>query len=313
VAKRGRPTNEEARVAELSVKEKGDLIEFGKGLLKEENEKLKEKLSLSPWIFEMAGKIEGMMFTEVQARCFKVLFLKKVKEAKDYREIYGMTWEQFCEHLKISKRTADSWLDELGPFTTEFLANFANFSGYDLNKFKYLALAKLANIANFGDNSIIHKGEEIPLTDEFRDQIHAAFADIIDELKKLHEDRDLERRTHDRRLAEDRKHREKLEHALSKLEKEAARKGMSAEDDAFLKQMEIRRRGFDGYMMGVDPQNFLDAKEKGEFSPRMVASYLSTLDYMRKQILAAYDTAIQIYGNPVIAPEKAWRPGVTLS
>src|SRR4030042_1293405 len=136
----------------------------------EEIAKLKEKLSMSPWIFEMAGKIKGMMFTEAQAKCFKVLFLKKAKEGKEYREVYGMTWEQFCEHLNVSRRSADAWLEELEPLTLEFSANFAGFSGYDLNKIKYLANAKSANIAGFEGNSIIYQGEEIPLTPEHKDE-----------------------------------------------------------------------------------------------------------------------------------------------
>jgi rubrerythrin len=312
MAKVGRPTNEEVKKIELTAKEKGELIEFGKNLLKDENEKLKEKLSLSPWIFEMAGKIKSMMFTESQARCFKVLFLKKVKESKDYREVYGMTWEQFCEHININRRRADEWLEDIAPLTVEFSALFASFSGYDLNKIKYLAMAKVAESANFTDTSIIYNGEEIPLTPEHKDEIQAVFEDIKDELKKLKEEHELDRRTYERRLDDGRKHNQKLEHVLSQFEKEAERHGLSLEDDAFLKQMELRRQGFDGYMMRVDPSNFVDAKEKGEFSPRMVASYLSTLDYMRKQILAAYDTAIQVYGNPVIAPEKAWHPGMKL-
>ena len=41
-------------------------------------------------------------------------------------------------------------------------------------------------------------------------------------------------------------------------------------------------------------------------TPRMVAAYLTTLDYMRKQLLAAYDTAQDMYGSAAMSPEEAW-------
>jgi len=283
-------------------------IKFATERKEEEIAKLKEKLSLSPWIFEMAGKIKGMMFTEAQARCFKVLFLKKVKESKDYREVYGMTWEQFCEHVHISWRTADKWLEELEPLTVAFSANFADFSGHDLNKIKYLAKAKSANIADFTDTSIIYQGEEIPLSAEHADQIRAVFEDIKDELKKLHDERDLDRHTHERRMADEKKHSQKLEHVVSKFEKEAAKQGLTLEEDAFIKKCENLRIGFDGYMLSLDPDRMEELIRKNNPTTRMVSAYVSVLKYMKMQICSAHDTAIDTYADPSMFPDEGWQP-----
>ncbi len=274
----------------------------------EEIAKLKEKLSLSPWIFEMAGKIKSMMYTESEARCFKILFLKKVKEAKDYREVYGMTWEQFCEHLQISRRSADLWLEELDPLTAEFSANFAGFSGYDLNKIKYLAKAKSANIAGFKANSIVYQGQEIPLTPEHKDEIQALLEKLEESYKAQLEEKAALVRTKEKLIQSQGDLIHRQEKTISKFEKEAERQGLTVEEHAFLKKVENLKIGFDGYMLGLDPDRMEELLKKSKPTPRMISAYIAALKYMKMQICAAHDTAVDVYADPSLLPDEGWQP-----
>src|SRR3972149_6187230 len=56
-------------------------------------------------IFEMRGKIKATNFFKTQADFFNLLVLKQVKDSKDYRNQFGMTWEAFCESVGLKRRT----------------------------------------------------------------------------------------------------------------------------------------------------------------------------------------------------------------
>jgi len=311
-----RPTDE-------SIARINQVIKVATEQKNEEIAKLQEKLSMSPWIFEMVGKIKSMIFTEEQAKCLKFLFLKKAKESKDYREVYGMTWEEFCKHAGFSWRTADRWLTELEPLTTEFSAKLADFSGYDLNKIKYLCKAKSANLAEIKDNAIVYEGEEIPLTPEHKDQIQAILEKIEEtykkneaSLKKEIEDKEGDLRAKDRVLKDKEDNNQSLHRQLDKLTRLAKEKGLTPEEDAFLAKMETLRIMLDGsYLVHLERAGVRELlrDEDGNLAiPRMRAAYIATLRYFQLQINKLYDDAIANYGDPGMLPEKAWHPGMTL-
>jgi hypothetical protein len=301
-----------------SIARIGEAIKIATEHKEEEIAKLQEKLSLSPWIFEMAGKIKTMMFTETQAKFLKILFLKRTKETKDYRDAYGMTWEDFCKHIGISWRTADSWLEEFKDLPLEFSAKFADFSGYDLNKIKYLVKAKSANIADFTDHSIIFQGEEIPLTPEHKDEIQALFERIEEatEARLQEKDKQIEEyagnlRAKDRVLEDLHKTLEKAHRRLDKLTRLAEEQKLAPEQAAFLSRMETLRLTFDGsYMAHLDADSvkpdLLDEDGKPVVA-RMRAAYLATLWYFKMQIDYAYGQAEERYGDPDMLPETAWK------
>src|SRR5208337_4605334 len=89
-------------------------------------------------IFEMAGKIKATTFFGAQSKFFNLLMLKQVKDSKEYRDRFDMSWEKFCEHVGVNKRWVDEQLADLKPFEVEFLEAFLQFSGVPISKFKYL-------------------------------------------------------------------------------------------------------------------------------------------------------------------------------
>jgi hypothetical protein len=105
--------------------------------------------------------------------------------------------------------------------------------------------------------------------------------------------------------------------ALDRYTGKARSKDLTPEEDGFLQQMENLRIGFDGYMLQVEPGRVEELMEvepettRGEVTsvvtPRMRAAYLETLGYMRKQIVAAHDTAEEMFGADMEDGAEPWR------
>ncbi len=284
--------------------------EFNRGLQanQAEVEAMKTKLEVAPWLHRMAGKIEATGFFRAQSEFFRLVMLKQVKDCKEYREKYGMSWEQFCESVGVSRRWIDEQLSDLKPFRVTFLEEFLRFSGVDFNKIKYLGDAVTGGTAGIKGNSIIFDGETIPVTPEHAEEIQAVLERIEEALGKEQEEHQAEKKTLERRMADEKKHIQQLEKEIAKFEKSAKAKGLSPEEDAFLQQMDNLKTGFDGfYMLNVDPARIqIDAKTA---SKRIRAAYISTLQYMKMQILSAYDTAVDNFADPSMMPEEGWKPG----
>jgi len=131
-------------------------------------------------IYEMAGGIKATTFFTKQSKFLNLLMLKKVKDSKEYREKFGMSWEGFCEHAGVNRRWVDDQLADLKPFKVEFLEAFLQFSGVPLSKVKYLAekFPEVNSGNRFTDNAIIYNGETIPLDAEHKDDIQAIIENL---------------------------------------------------------------------------------------------------------------------------------------
>jgi hypothetical protein len=299
--KNQKPTDDSIAIVDQAIKMATERKE-------EEISNLREQLSLAPWVYEMAGRVKATIFTEVQARFFKYIFLKKVKESKEYRERFGMTWVEFCDYIGLDWRRVDEKLADLKPYGVEFLTKFADFSGHDLNKIKYLTRAKSADSADFTENSIIYQGEEIPLTPEHKDEIQALLERLEESYKAQIEERAAVIRTKDRLIQSQGDLIHRQERTISKFEKDAASQGLSLEEDAFLKKCEKLKIGFDGYMLSLDPDRMEEILPKNNPTPRMLSAYVAAIKYMKMQICAAHDTTIDTYADPSMLPDESWQP-----
>ena len=272
----------------------------------DEVDALTVRLEAAPWLFEMAGKVKTLSFNESQSRFFKLILLKKVKDSKEYREKYGMTWEQFCEHAHVNKRWIDEQLADLKPFKVEFLEAFLQFSEFDFSKIKYLGQSALEENLQLQGDRLLFDGEAIPFEPE---AVQAVIEQLQDQLRSEKEEKKAALGTKDKVLKAKEELLNKQEKQLARYDKEAKAKGLTLEEDAFLQQMENMRIGFDGfYMVHLDPAGLAGQ----DLTPRMTAAYISALQYMRTQINAAYDTAVETYGDPSMFPEEAWTPGKPL-
>jgi transcriptional regulator with XRE-family HTH domain len=271
---------------------------------------MKLKLGASKWVHEMAGKVKATRFTQHQSEFLTLLMLKQVKETKEYRLEYGMNWEEFCEYVGVKRRTIDEQLQDLEPFRVDFLAAFANFIGTDISKIRYLGKALSAESATFDGKNFQICGETIPFDAEHKDEIEAAIYKLLEDLRTQKEESAAQKKAFERVQADSHKTVTKLEKELNRFKKIAEGRGLKPEEEAFQSQMNHFRAEFDGFMQIVDPEYIKECPENEiPHTPRMIADYLSTIDYMRKQILAALDTAIDIFGSAAIAPEEMdWTP-----
>lgn len=181
-------------------------------------------------IYEAAGKIKAMHFVKTQADFFNLVMLKKVKDAKDYRNRFGMSWERFCEHVGVSRRWVDEQLADLKPFKVEFLEAFLQFSGVAINKIKYLGESISGGTSGISENAIIYNGETIPLDAEHKDDIQALLESLEENHKKEKEESDATIKTKDRLLKSKEELVNKMEREINRLEKTVQKTDLTEEE-----------------------------------------------------------------------------------
>lgn len=169
------------------------------------------------------------------------------------------------------------------------------------NKIRMLGKTISAGVAEIKNNCLVYGDETIPLTPEYRDDIQALIERIGDEAKEKLEEAEAQLSAKDKVLKSKTDLLNKQERALKKYENEAAAKGLTPDEDAFLQLMSNKSTSFEGYMLAMDPDFVMG--NAGDITPRMRACLIATHHYMKMQVLAAYDTAVLNYGSPDLNPE----------
>jgi transcriptional regulator with XRE-family HTH domain len=221
----------EADIVVGAVSEHAESVE----IIKRDHEKSVEQAQLDKEeaianIYEMAGKIKATNFFKSQADFFNLVMIKKVKDSKAYRDRFGITWEQFCEHVGIKKRTMDRALGDLAPIRQDFLDTLANFSGVTFNKIKYLGMAVDENLANLAKNAIVYNGETIPVDAEHADEILSLLETLEENHKKEKEETETTIRTKDRLLKAKEDTINKMERELKRLERTVDKSELTEEE-----------------------------------------------------------------------------------
>jgi hypothetical protein len=269
---------------------------------------LKKRETAVAQVFRMAGRVEMAALMEAQGTAMKLLYMKQVKDGKAYREEFEMTWQQFCDMVGEDRRRIDEQLVDLKPFTAALLTKFVSATGMELHKFKYLGREISADSAKIKGNFLVYDGQEIALTPENKDEIQSVLEKIEsaykEDLEKTKEDLSTQKRL----VKQKQTLLDKNDKDLAKWEKRAEGRGLSPEEDAFEQQVENLRIAFDGYISRVQPDQIeeLQAAEGKTITPRMRAMYLTTLSYMRMQIVAAHDTAVEQYGADLEDGKGGW-------
>lgn len=272
--------------------------------LKSEIEAEKEESRIEGYLAKVEYDISHNEFLRLMA-------LYKMKQTKDYKK-GGRTWVEFCEAHGYPQRTADRLLEELKPIFNQFSCQLADFFGISFNKIRLLGRSVSANLAEIKDGCLVYDDQLIPLDVDHKDEIEAVIDQLKDDAETAKKEKALEVKAKDRVLNDKEKAIQKLHKTLEKLEGQAREKNLTPEEDGFLKKIEGLRLGFDGYMLQLDPERMEELSKHNDPAPtpRMRAAYLSSLDYMKKQILIAFEVATELYGNAIMCPEAAWKPGM---
>ena len=250
---------------------------------------------------ETAGIIKTLNFVGKVVTVTSLVQLDKVKKTKGYKGIG--TWADYCDYVGIDRHTIDQDLLNLNTFGQEFLETVTSFG------VGYREMRKLRQLSKDGDivingTTIEIGGEQIPLGIEYKEDLQAAIERVLDEKADELEDARATVKAKDRVLGSKDEVIKKQEKELRKLSRESAARDLPPAEDAFLQRMENTRMSFDGYLMTADPDFVMNEfNALGEVTPRMRAALISTLSYMKMQVLAAYDTAVTNYGDPTMNPE----------
>ena len=296
------------KVTDAQVEAAKEIYEVARREADSEIAQLKEEVAASKDDGFSLGVIKANKAHRDYSNFLDAVVLYKTHKDKSYKK-NGLTWEQFCEAAGYERKTADRIIADVAPVFDTFSDNCPVLAGVTLSDIRYLGKTKADILSGFDDEGNLVVGDEkIPGTAE-------DIVAYIRHQKELHqtllEEKDANLRTRDRLLKDKEDVIRKQARDLSKYERDAERRGLTPEEDAFIKKMENLRTAFDGfYMLDVDPDRMEELFRDNSPTPRMRSVYLTTLDYMRKQILAAYDTATDRYGNPVMCPEEAWQPGM---
>jgi hypothetical protein len=297
------------KTTDAQFKAADEIYEIAKRESATEIEQLKEEIGLVRQEARLEGYLAKVEYDISHNKFLRLMALYKMKQTKDYRKT-GQTWVEFCEANGYPQRTADRIIEEMKPIFDQFSCQLADFFGIGFNKIRMLGRSINSQMAEIKDGCLVYDGQTIPLDADHKDEIEAVLDQIKDDADKAKKEKVLEVKAKDRVLADKEKAIQKLHKNLEKLEGQAREKGLTPAEEGFLKKIDFLRTGFDGYMLQLDPERMDDLSRDAEPTPRMRAAYLAALDYMKKQILVAFDAATEIYGNAIMCPEAAWKPGM---
>lgn len=276
---------------------------------------LREKVEAARTDGEMIGFIKRGQINRKFDKLMDAVALYKAKESKEYKKA-GLTWAGFCDAAGYEVRTADRIIEDLCPVFEAFSDAASDFAKVGLSKIRYLgkSIGQLSEIQlSANSREIIIGDEQFPFLPEHIDDINAAIDSLKDSMERQEKDHAATLKASERvqkdlhnKLVQTQKECDALQEKLSA---EAKAKGLTEDEDTFLKAMERARMSFDAAIMNVDPERM--AFTLGENpTDRMIAAYFSLLDYARRQILCISDDAEEKFGAPAMFPERAWRPGM---
>ena len=292
MAGRQRKSDVDTETAILVV-EQEKLLEDGPRQQQEERDRLIAQTH------QMIGQIKAADMLGKFANVSSLVWLRQMKESKVYRDLPGFkTWEDFCNYIGLSRQKVDLDLQNLATFGEEFLLTVSSLSvGYrDLRKLRHLTHDGSIMI---DAEAIEVGGERVPLAPEYKEDLQALIERVLDEKNKALADAN---KANDRLLEEKGKTIQARDKEIEELKVKAAAKKMTLNEAGFLQAMNRLRLCFDDdYMPEVNPETAM--ADLPEVTPRMRAALISTIDYMKMEISATYDAAINLYGNPALIPE----------
>ncbi|WP_298434472.1 hypothetical protein [Geobacter sp.] len=251
---------------------------------------------------EVIGRIQGLNFIEKVTTVGTLVQLKKIKDAKTYRDLPNIgTWEEFCNYIGFSRQKVDEDLINLAMFGEEFLTTVGSFSlGYrDLRKLRQLTHDGAITI---DADAVEISGERIPLDPDHREDLQTAIEQIIEEQARVKEELDAQKKAHNRVQEANHKEIVKLQKQVDRFTKQAEAKGLTDDEDAFIQRIGAYQKMAQGSLIALEPAE-IRTEFPADLTPRMRAAVISTVHNLKMQVLALYDTVVTEIGDPAMNPE----------
>jgi hypothetical protein len=253
---------------------------------------------------QVIGRIQATKMFIKFGNVSELMWMKDIKNSGLYRELPGLeTWERFCQSVGYTARHINEQLENLEVLGADFLETVSDLRvGYrDLRKLRQLTHEGALQIE---EGILVIGGEEIPLDADHREDLQAALERVIDAKDQLLQEKDINLRTKERLIADKQKLVERQAKDLARYEGEAERKGLSADEEGFIKRCNADRVIIDGLFAQYDPDH--NPLPEGA-SIRMKAALMETLGYFKRVTEAAFDTAGDLYGDPEL-DGNGWVP-----
>lgn len=286
---------------DVNVKAAEELIKFGREQVEAEILKLKTEIETTGDEREAIGVLKKIRADRTYNDLVEAIVLYRMKKNKTHIKL-GFPWAKFCDAAGIHVNTADYKVDSIKKLYDDFSTNIVDLFGLKLSDIKLLGEAKSTNIVDFKGDTILYKGQEMPLS-----EVQTVLDDIKDELRNLREAKDAEIknkendfRAKDRVLKQKEEQIHKLNKQIDNISALAEKKGLSPEEYGFISKMENLRLLFDeSYVNHLEPTNVVDIipNDKKEATIRMKLAYLTTLDYLAKQLNIALSIATEMFGD----------------
>lgn len=154
---------------------------------------------------EVIGHIRAAELNEQFNLVARLVWFKKIKDEKSYKKM-GITWDEFCEHLGVKRRTIDDQILNLAALGERFMQLSVSMGlGYrDLRKLRYLS--EQGNDAiQFSGETVSISGEVIPLTPDRREDLQVALEHVVEGKLKLKDELEKERKSRERIIHEETK------------------------------------------------------------------------------------------------------------
>ncbi len=241
--------------------------------------------------YQAIGQVKtANMFAEF-ASVSALVWIQQMRESKAYKDIG--TWESFCESIGYSRQHIEDQLKSLTVLGEKFLQTVCGLGvGYrDLRRLRQLTHEGALNIE---DGVLVIGDEEIPLDAEHRDDLQSAMERLLDAKEQVISEKAATLRAKDKLLKSKADLIERQEKALAVYEGQAEKKGLTADEEAFIQKCGNARLTIDGFLMQFDPDRDIFPTSP---TPRMKAALMETLGYLRRAIVAAHDTAGDVYGD----------------
>lgn len=244
--------------------------------------------------YEIAGRIQSLVFVEKVVTVTRLVQLQEIKSSRVYKDLPNIgTWDKYCEYLGLDRHTIDQHLLNLATFGDKFLETCHQFS------VSHRSLRKLRQLTNDGavviDAEFMVIGEErIPLDADHKEELQTAIETLVEQQTAMQQEVEAQKKAFSRVQADTHKSVTKLQKELDKLSKAAEAKGLTPTEDAFCQKCDNARLTIDGFLNQFDPSiNPLPEAA----TPRMQQTYMHTLAWFKRCILASYDTAAAVYGD----------------
>lgn len=253
--------------------------------------------------FKAIGQVQTSNMFAKFATVSSLVWLRQVKGSKVYKDIPGVgTWEKFCDSVGMSRQKVDEDLANLGTLGETFLLTCQQLS------VGYRDLRKLRQIAHNGeiiiDAECVTIGEDqIPLSSDHAEDLQVAIESLLETKDNEIEDKNAAIRANEKVLQAKEKVIQKQEKELARFEGRAAELGYTAGEEALIQKMDNARTTIDGFLMQFDPEIHPLPED---CTMRMQAKLMHTLDYFKRVIIATFDTASDLYGEPEM--DDDWVP-----